>query len=422
MSALDRLRTRIPAINAGLFVSLFFFLPGKVGPAYAVTALMLALSLVEGRFREKWQRLQGDPLFWIFLAFFWVFPLSLLWTEDLAAGYRMVGRYTFFLLSPLYLTVARRELIPYCIAAFLAGCALAEALAYYNWLQLHVFPDWPRGIRVMKNEMDTAPFVDRIMYAPMLAWAGFLALRSALSTQRIAPRIGYLVLAAATAGNLVLSGGRTGQLAFLVLVAVLIFQRFARRPLLAGLLSVLAVGGLLGGGYAGSDYFRERVDAAIHEVSIIEANINTSSGLRLNFYMNSLRLFAEHPLLGVGAGDYPAEYDRINARHTPEAFTTTNPHNQYLFVLSTTGALGGIVLALVLLPPTLWRRQDPELDGLRLALLVFIGAICLLESYLWRSNTSLLYVIFAVVLHGHGSRPPFTAMNAHFQPRHGASH
>lgn len=404
MSPLDRLRARIPAINAGLFISLFFFLPGKVGPAYAVTALMLVLSLVEGRFREKWQRLQGDPLFWIFQAFFWVFPLSLLWTEDLAAGYRMVGRYTFFLLSPLYLTIARRELILHCITAFLAGCALAEVLAYYNWLQLHVFPDWPRGIRVMKNEMDTAPFVDRIMYAPMLAWAGYLALRSALSAQGIAARIGYLVLAAATAGNLLFSGGRTGQLAFLVLVAVAIFQRFARRPLLAGMLSVLAVGGLLGGSYAGSDYFRERVDAAVHEVSTRESNVNTSSGLRLNFYVNSLRLFAEHPLLGVGAGDYPAEYDRINARYSPEAVTMANPHNQYLFVLTTTGVLGGAVLALVLLPPMLWRRQDPELDGLRLALLVFIGLICMLESYLWRSNTSLLYVLFAVALHGRGSR------------------
>jgi O-antigen ligase len=81
-----------------------------------------------------------------------------------------------------------------------------------------------------------------------------------------------------------------------------------------------------------------------------------------------------------------------------------NPHNQYLFVLTTTGVLGGAALALVLLPPTLWRRQDPELDGLRLALLVFIGAICMLESYLWRSNTSLLYVLFAVALHGKVSR------------------
>lgn len=403
MSILDRLRARIPAINAGLFVSLFFFLPGKVGLAYIVTALMLILSMVEGRFSEKWQRLKGDPLFWIFQALFWVFPLSLLWTEDLDAGYRMVGRYTFFLLSALYLTVARRELIPRCIAAFLAGCALAEVLAYYNWLQLHVYPDWPRGVRVWKDPFDTAPFVDHIMYAPILAWAGYLALRGALTRTGL-PRIAYLLLAGATAGNLLFSGGRTGQLAFLVMVAVLIFQRFARRPLLAGALSVVAVGGLLGGGYVGSDFFRARVDAAIHEVSILETNVNTSSGLRLNFYMNSLRLFAEKPLLGVGAGDYTVEYDRINALHSPVAFTTTNPHNQYLFVLSTTGVLGGAALALVLLPPTLWRRRDPELDGLRLALLVFIGTICMLESYLWRSNTSLLYVIFAVMLHGHGSR------------------
>ena len=141
---------RIPAINAALFASLFFFLPAHVAPAYSISGLILLLSVVEGRFAEKWAQLKGDPLFWIFQAFFWITPLSLLWTDDLQAGLRMVGRYSFFLLSPLYLTIARRELAPRCIAAFLAGCAMAEVLAYYHWLEMTYFPDWPAGIRVQK--------------------------------------------------------------------------------------------------------------------------------------------------------------------------------------------------------------------------------------------------------------------------------
>ena len=118
--ALAAPRSRIPAINGMLFASLFFFLPAHVAPAYSISGLILLLSLVEGRFAEKWAQLKGDPLFWIFQAFFWITPLSLLWTDDLQAGLRMVGRYAFFLLSPLYLTIARRELAPRCIAAFLA--------------------------------------------------------------------------------------------------------------------------------------------------------------------------------------------------------------------------------------------------------------------------------------------------------------
>jgi O-antigen ligase len=393
------LRERAPRIGAALFVSLFFFIPSHVAPVYILTTLMLLLSLLEGRFREKWAILRDDSLFWIFQAFFWIFPLSLLWTEDLAAGLKMLGRYGFFLLSPLYLMVARRENAYKCILVFLAGIACAEVLAYYNWLQMHVAPEWPLGIRVDKEEEDTAPFVDHILYAPILAWAGYLAAYRFLFGET-GHRAGYGLLALATFGNLVFSGGRAGQVAFLALLVVLVFQRFARRPAFAAFLSAVLVSGIVAASYAGNDYFRARLDKAVDEIAHYEDTLNTSTGLRLTFNMNSARLFAEHPLLGVGAGDFTPEYARVHEQHSPGWVTTTNPHNQYLFVLTTTGLLGGSILLLVLFPPAQWRRQRDGLDHVRIGLAVFIGVSCLFEDYLWRSNTSLLFVLFAVVLLG----------------------
>jgi O-antigen ligase len=78
--------------------------------------------------------------------------------------------------------------------------------------------------------------------------------------------------------------------------------------------------------------------------------------------------------------------------------TTNNPHNQYLFVLTTTGVLGGAILLLAYFPPILWRRRQDALAQLRVGLAVFIGFISLFEDYLWRSNTSLLFVLFAALL------------------------
>ena len=412
MSLLVRLRAALPSINATLFASLFFFLPGHVAPAYTLTGLILVVTLLEGDLAAKWTQLRGDPLFWIFQAFFWIVPFSLLWTEDTQSGLKMAGRYGFFLLSPLYLTVARRELAPRCIAVFLAGCAMSEALAYYNWLQMLHFPDWPRGIRVRKDLEDTAPFVDHILYAPILAWAGYLAARQALSGA-LGRRIGYLLLTLATLGNLVFSGGRAGQLAFLVLLVILAFQRLAKRPVAAALVSIALVGGIAALGYTGNDYLRARVDETIRETSQSEKNIATSTGQRFTFYANSLRLFAEHPLFGVGAGDFEQEYAQINKRHSPDWMTTNNPHNQYLFVLTTTGVLGGAILLLAYFPPILWRRRQDALAQLRVGLAVFIGFISLFEDYLWRSNTSLLFVLFAALLlsqrslGGTPSQPPY---------------
>ncbi|MBS0355640.1 MAG: O-antigen ligase family protein [Proteobacteria bacterium] len=403
VAPLAALRSRIPRINEALFAASFFFLPGHVAPVYTLSAIMLVLSVLEGRFREKWALLRSDSLFWIFQAFFWLFPLALLWTEDMAEGRRMVGRYTFFLLSPLYLTIARRELLARCIAAFLAGCLLAEGLAYYNWLQMHVFPAWPAGLRVAKDPADTAPFVDHILYAPILAWAAYLAARASLSGPLVR-RLGYALLTALSAGNLLFSGGRAGQLVFLVLLAVLVFQRFARRPLLAGLLSAALVSALLAGAYAGNDYFRSRVDMAVDEITHYEDSVNTSAALRLTFLMNSARLFAEHPLVGVGSGDYTREYAKLHERYSAGWLTTDNPHNQYLFVLTTTGLLGGAVLFAVYFPPLLWRGRCDDVAPLRTALVVFICTSSLFEDYLWRSNTSLLFVLFAVLLLGARSR------------------
>lgn len=397
---------RIPAINAALFASLFFFLPAHVAPAYSISGLILLLSVVEGRFAEKWALLKGDPLFWIFQAFFWITPLSLLWTDDLQAGLRMVGRYSFFLLSPLYLTIARRELAPRCIAAFLAGCAMAEVLAYYNWLEMTYFPEWPGGIRVQKEATETAPFVDHILYAPILAWAGYLALREALAATGWR-RAGFALLAALTTGNLIFSTGRTGQLVFLILVALLIFQRFAgRHPLRAAVAAVGLTSGLAVLAYHTSAPIAAQVDETLSEFAQRHDTPDTATAQRLSFLTNSLRLAAENLLTGVGAGDFDVAYADVNARHTPGWTTTTNPHNQYLFTTTTTGLGGMLILLLAYCPPILWRRQRDALAQHRVALVVFIAVISLFEDYLWRSNTSLLYVLFAVLLLGRQSLGP----------------
>lgn len=404
-SPLTTFRSRIPTLNGWLFASLFFFLPSHVAPAYSISGLILLLSLFEGRFAEKWAGLKADPLFWIFQAFFWITPLSLLWTSDLATGQRMVGRYAFFLLSPLYLTIARRELAPRCIAFFLAGCAMTELLAWYNWLQMTTFPDWPRGIRVSKEATDTAPFVDHILYAPVLAWAGYLALRETLSGTLL-HRLGFAALTVLTVGNLVFSTGRTGHVVFLALVALLVIQRLALRPLRAAIVAIGLVTGLATLAYHASPPIAAQVDETVSDLAQMDDDSETPTGQRLHYLQNSLRVVAEHPLIGVGAGDFEAAYQEINTRYSPGWITTNNPHNQYLFMLATTGIGGGLILLLTYFPPILWRRRHDALAQPRMALAVFIATCSLFEDYLWRSNTSLLFVLFAALLMSRQSLGP----------------
>ncbi|HRA77272.1 MAG TPA: O-antigen ligase family protein [Burkholderiaceae bacterium] len=397
--SLAQLRSRIPEINSWLLAAVFFCIPVQVAPAYLLTAAMLALWLIEGRLPEKLRALAGEPLVWIFVGYYGVLLASMLWTNDTEWGWRMIKRNNFFLLFLLYFSVARREHFVRYVTAFLASIALCEALAFYNWAQLHLWPGLPAGVRVEKDPYDTAPFVDRIMYAPLLALAGYLAGHRLLFEAATARwRLLYAALLAATAMNLLIAGGRTGLVGFLALLALLVFQRSGRRPLAASLLSTALIGGVVLGGYFGSDYFRERVHDAVQGVVEYETRPELSASQRIVFVVNAWRIYSEHPLLGVGIGDYRSEYERVNAVHTPQWPAGWNPHNHYLLVLTAAGVPGGIMLALVLFVPLLRAGPDDGRQRIRRAVPTLLIVICLLESYLARSNVSMMYVLFTAAL------------------------
>ncbi|TQV62874.1 MAG: O-antigen ligase family protein [Halothiobacillaceae bacterium] len=408
MNQFAALRGRIPLINSWLLAGLFFTIPTHVTPAYIISAFILLLWLIEGRFKEKLSALGQHPVFWIFWGYFLIFPISLLWSDNLDWGLKMSGKGLFFLLFPLYLSVARREHVRLYITAFIAAVTISEMLAYYNWLQLHYLPDLPAGIRNSQETWEIAPFVNHVMYNPILAFGAYL-LGHALLFERLSPlkRFAFAGFLVTMTVNMFISGGRAGQIAFLAMMALLILQRFSRRPILAGAVALSLTAGLFMTAYQASDLFKHRVDLAVHEVQNYEQAVNSSVGLRINFTINTWRMIKEYPLLGVGVGDYPAEYRRINTTHSPAWLSTVNPHNQYLLVLATTGLFGlTFLVALLLYPLHAARHARDNLAHIRVALVALFMVIMLSESYLWRSNTSLMYVLFSAALYAYMKRSP----------------
>ena len=412
------LSRHLPRINSWLLAAIFFSIPTHVAPAYSLSLLLLALWLAQGDRLARLGAVFRNRALWTLLAYYALVAASLLWTEDLANGQRMLGKATFFLLAPLYFSVARKEHYDLYLGAFLCAVALCELLAFYNWLQLHHFPELPPGVRVDKDPLDTAPFVDRIMYAPILAWAGYLAGQRALFPGH-RHRALYVALLATTALNLVISGGRAGMVAFLALLGLLVVQRCKGRLIVALPLAALCAALVAGGAYFGNSYFQERVDTAISNATELRENPNTSVGLRLAWAWASWRIFVENPLVGVGAGDLPAQLQAGNARLSPAVTPTWNPHNHFLYTLSTLGIAGGLALAAMLVPPPLWRgRGRGEWQRLRDGLPVLFAVICLSESYLMRSNTTLLFVMFMTLLYA--AAPPADRGDARPRPHDAA--
>jgi O-antigen ligase len=398
-------RARIPAVNSALLAVLFFLVPTKISLAYAVSSVMLMLWIAEGQWRGKWTALRSNPVFLIFQAYFLLYVVSLAWTADLDAGRSMVMRHLLFVLAAVYFTTARREHITRYLAAFALGVLLCELLAGYNWLQMNRFPQWPAGLRAAKDAMETAPFVDRIMFGPIVAFAGYVALWQVLRMAgggRNPARAAWFVCAVGAVLALCISGSRTGLLAYAVLMALLTWQSVRRHRAVAGVAAALVLLGTAGGLYAlGDNATRNRITAGFAEAADMDHAVNLSVPLRYVMATNTLLLIAEHPWAGVGAGDFSSAYQEVSARRTPGWNTPRNPHNQLLFTVATTGVFGGLLLLAVWFAPPWWLRQRADgLASLRVALPVFFFTICLAESYLWRSNTGLLFALFSALLYG----------------------
>lgn len=394
-------RERLSAINSGLLAVLFFLIPTEIAPAYVLSAVMLLLWAVEGRWSAKWQLLRSNRVFWIFQAFFWWHVVSMAWTDNWVEGRHMLSRHAFFLLSGLYFTVARREHTARYIGAFAFGVFLCELLAGYNWLQLNQFPHWPAGLRAAKDALETAPFVDRIFFGPIVAFAAYVAALKAVEARGRARWTWALALVASIA-ELSISGSRTGLVAFCLVMALLTLQVLSKRRwlALASALVVLAV--TAGGIYVLGDRFtRDRITVGFDESGQLESGVNKSVPMRHNMAVNTLHIIAEQPWLGVGAGDFVAAYKEMNARRTPGWDETRNPHDQLLFTLATTGIFGAALLLAAWFAP-LWihRHRRDGLDRLGVGLVVFYFTICLAESYLWRTNTGLMFALFSALLYG----------------------
>ena len=400
-------RDRLATINSGLLVALFFLVPTQIAPAWVLTGLMLVFWLIEGRWQQKWQALRGNPVFWVFQAYFWWVVVSLLWTADMRAGWHMVSRYLFFMLAALYFTVARREHTHRYLLAFAISVVLCEALATYNWLHLNHYPDWPNGLRAPKDAMETAPFVDRILFGPALAFAGYVGAWKAVTTLgRV--RIAWAVTVFSAFAVLSFSGSRVGMISFSLMMALLAFQRLAKRRWVAVMSAAAVLVGCGIGLYAFSDTItKERIGKIISESRQLDTGVNESLPHRYTMAVNTLHIIAEHPWLGVGAGDFIPEYTAVNDQRSPAWIVARSPHNQLLFNLATTGIVGGLLLlAIWIAPPWLTRRwPDDGLRPLRIGLPVFYFFICLSESYLWRSNTGLMFMLFSALLYGPRPRP-----------------
>ncbi len=137
-----------------------------------------------------------------------------------------------------------------------------------------------------------------------------------------------------------------------------------------------------------------------------------SARLRVIFWKRSLSLIKQHPLMGVGAGNWkiiiPSIVTPQNPEHTLRNYTYSQPHNEWLCFLSELGIIGFILAIGVFIFPIvfvfgkiLFAKEAPPVSALFYA--AFISGFylyCIFDFPLQRvEHTILLSILLALVLH-----------------------
>lgn len=156
------------------------------------------------------------------------------------------------------------------------------------------------------------------------------------------------------ANILLATPGRSGYLVLLVctLSAVAGVLFYGRRPGFRQVALVAMAAGVVLAALALTPASRDRIDQAVRELQQYDqAKEETSMGIRVIFWKNTLELIRERPFLGYGTGAFGEAYGRKVAGQTGLAGTVAHdPHNQYMKIVGEHGLLGlavflGILLA-----------------------------------------------------------------------------
>jgi O-antigen ligase len=149
---------------------------------------------------------------------------------------------------------------------------------------------------------------------------------------------------------------------------------------------------------------RERLTLIQQEVQQWQVNeaakIDSSTGLRLEFYHNTMQIIAAHPLTGVGTGGFPRAYAK--QVEGSGKIATRNPHNEFLLIAAQIGMLGLVVLLAMLWQQ--WRAagklDTPMEQALARALVLTLATGCLVNSLLLDHTEGIFYAWLSGLLYG----------------------
>ena len=380
-----------------LLILFGFLYPLSVFAGNLLAVIILFLFFFLEDKRTKFFYLLHNKFFRAIAIFFLLHCFGMLWTDDLKRGLEIIRKMLeFAVLLPVLMMSMHKKNIDIYINSFIAASSLILLFSYL--ISFEIIP--PFKTATIENP---TPFMTHITHGPFIAFAAYISLNRIIDKFLSKDYISYIYifLFLALSINVFITGGRAGQIVYIILLFTTLVQNFGLK------IKILIIGMFLSlmiaiSAYQHSGIFRDRADYVINELKAYEetGNFQSSIGTRLLFLENTLSIIKNNFLLGVGTGDFPQEYSRYNKINSPNGFESTNPHNMYLLQMAQFGIVGLLSLIAIYYYQIKCRIKDDKfLSNLGLGMMVYFLVINFSDSYLLGHFTSFQFTFFAAFLY-----------------------
>lgn len=191
--------------------------------------------------------------------------------------------------------------------------------------------------------------------------------------------------------------GRTGYVAYGILMSLLIIQKFPPKKALIGIMTFLGMISLI---YALSPVMQTHAHMMINDIKLLQNNqTNTSLGFRIQFHHYAQSLFEKNPVIGVGTGGF--QYSFSKDQPVPSwGHKLNDPHGQYWLILAEQGLIGLVLFIAFLGALLVTTFQLKEMKPFLLGLLVSFCMLCFSDTVFCYSTIGYLLIFFSALCFG----------------------
>jgi O-antigen ligase len=361
--------------------------------------LLPILWLIQGDLKYKFQLIINNQLMRIIILYILYTSLSIFWSQNTSEALDIIRINAYLLNIFVIFTSIKKDQIQTILTFFLAGMFISEITSYLIFFELISYKNI--------TSSNPSPFMFHIHYSVYMALSASILLNRLLSThyslnQKLILGVFFITIT----GNLFLTNGRTGQVAFIFSI-LFIFIRHYHIRIRTLLLSFVFIGAIFTIAFNNSDTFKVRVDATINDIkNISQHNLNGSLGIRVAYYITTYDIIKNESFFGVGIGDYLDETKSILNKNkypyisddTKEFMGNYSPHNQYLLVLLQTGIIGLLIFISIIYFILKLNIKDLEIKNISIIFAIIFFLSCMTESLLLETFPRALFILFVGIL------------------------